>query len=87
MRLFIVAVYDAAAEAYGRPVFVNSMGQAERSFLDELRRDDPVNEMFRHPSDFSLFDLGTWDDQDGFFTCDHSPRLLSHGRDIVVKGV
>lgn len=63
--LQIVSVRDRAADGYGRPIFVPALGQAIRSFQDELNRQAPDNEMNRHPDDFDLYHIGEYDDATG----------------------
>lgn len=60
MKLQVFAIYDAAAEAYMRPVFDVSVGAALRSFADECNREDSM--LHKHPEHFTLFHLGEWDD-------------------------
>jgi len=79
MRLFVVSVLDVAAQAYGRPAFVQALGAATRSFVDEVNRSSADNVMFNHPQDFQLFHLGEFDDSNGRFTCLDQPALLLHG--------
>ncbi|WNK14679.1 MAG: nonstructural protein [Microvirus sp.] len=72
MLLVIVGVFDQALGAFARPAFVPSVGVALRGFSDEVNR--PDSEMGKHPNDYSLFRLGTFDDDTGAFVND-SERL------------
>lgn len=76
MLYHIVAVHDQKLEAFARPVFVASEGVAMRSFADEVRRQAENNEMNRHPEDFALYALGTFNDQDGSLNPLSAPRRL-----------
>ncbi|WNK13793.1 MAG: nonstructural protein [Microvirus sp.] len=62
MQLVICAVFDSAAQAYNRPFFAPSVGLAVRSFRDEVNRNAPENPMYNHSDDFSLHQLGVFDD-------------------------
>lgn len=84
MQLIVMSVFDAASSAYGRPIFVHSIGSAVRSFGDEIRRDSPDNEMFRHPGDFSLWRIGSFDDNSGEL-CGEVPNRVALGSDYSVK--
>lgn len=76
----ICAVYDAKAAAFGTPFFTQSLGQAERSFTDEVNRDDDgKNVMFNHAEDFQLFHLGSYNDENAEFDPVFPPRLLVSG--------
>lgn len=76
MKYQLVSVEDSAAGAFGRPIFAQSSGAAIRSFSDEVNRSNDENVMFHHPEDFSLYDLGTFDDESGRFNVHEQPILL-----------
>ena len=38
MKMIVVSIKDRAADAYGRPFYVPSVGVAIRSFQDEVNR-------------------------------------------------
>lgn len=80
----ICSVKDRAADAYGRPLFVPSVGLAIRSFTDEVNRDAPDNQMFHHSDDFDLFELGTFDDNTGIIECYAVPKQLALGKQVKV---
>jgi len=84
MKQCVVAVYDRASECYGRPIFVPTRAAAIRSFSDEVNRDDPANDLCRHPGDFDLCILGEFDDTKGVFLADDSyPAVVVRGKDVV----
>jgi len=60
MRLNVYTIYDQAAGAYLRPFFMQSDGQAMRTFTDIAT--DADHDIGRHPKDYSLFRIGSWDD-------------------------
>lgn len=81
--LCVVAVYDSAVQAYGRPVFVVARGAAIRQFIDEVRRSEPQgNAMHDHPSDFELRYLALYDEATGEFQQAHAPEVLMRGKDV-----
>lgn len=63
MRMFVFAVFDAAAEAFMTPIFYSTKGQAIRAFSDAVNAED--HEFFRHAADYTLFHLGMYDPQTG----------------------
>ena len=79
------AVFDRAANAYARPMFVPSTGVAIRSFSDEVNRSDPENQLFNHPDDFDLYDFGEFDDNTGLFDLHQQPKLLSLGKQVKIN--
>jgi len=85
MKLTLCTVKDRAADAYGRPMFVPSVGVAIRSFSDEINRADAENQLYNHPDDFDLYELGEFDDNSGRFTLHEEPKLLSLGKQVKLK--
>jgi hypothetical protein len=84
MIQIICAVKDRAADAFGRPLFVPSIGLAVRSFSDEVNRSDPENQMFNHSDDFDLYEIGVYDDNTGIIQCHPQPRQLALGKSVKV---
>lgn len=63
MKLNIYTIFDTASGAYMRPFFLQSDGQAIRSFTDIAT--DADHEIGRHPEDYTLFRIGIYDDNRG----------------------
>lgn len=61
--LQIFAIFDAAAEVYMRPFYAQSRGEAIRAFSDLV--DDQEHPIGKHPEDYSLFVVGSFDPQTG----------------------
>lgn len=78
MKLQIVAVKDRALDTFMRPFYVPALGAAIRSFGDEINRVE--GEMYKHPDDFDLFHLGTWDDNTGEFQNLGMPMQIAIGK-------
>ena len=66
-KLCVISVFDRAAGVFGRPIFVPAVGVGIRSFMDEINRNSPDNNMYAHPDDFDLFHLGFFDEDEGSF--------------------
>lgn len=66
MKLKIFAVYDIAVGAYMQPFFLQSRGQALRAWLDTCS--DPKTNMWAHPADYTLFEIGEYDESEGILT-------------------
>ena len=75
MKMLIVSVWDNAMQMYARPFFAPSEGVAIRSFCDEVKRGGEDNQMSKHPADFSLHALGSWNEETGIIE-PTGPRLL-----------
>ena len=85
MLMVVVSIKDRAADAFGRPAFVASLGVAIRSFTDEVNRDNPDNQMFAHPDDFDLYEIGTFDDSTCIFDLNDVPKLVALGKQVKVR--
>lgn len=79
----VVGVLDSAAGCYGRPVFSASVGLAVRSFTDEVNRVSEDNAMNKHPKDFVLFELASYDDSTGRFNIIEPPRRLVTATEVL----
>lgn len=86
MKLEIFSIHDSATEMYGRPFFMVARGQALRSFKDEINRVDNSNDLAKHPDDFSLYHLGSFDDNTGSFQLFDIPEQVVRGKDIAAMG-
>lgn len=65
MQLQIFTVYDCKAEAYLPPFYLNTRGQAIRAFTDSVN--DPNHQFAKHPEDYTLFFLGSYEDANASF--------------------
>lgn len=80
MILTIVSIKDRAADAFMRPFFVPTANMAIRSFMDEVNRDAADNQMFVHPEDFDLYEIGTFDDSNGRIESYSDMKVLMLGK-------
>jgi len=67
MKMVICAVYDQAVKAYMQPFFQRTEGEAIRSFIDAVNAND--SHFSKHPQDFVLMKLGSYEDSNGEFYC------------------
>lgn len=82
MKMQIVALRDTVANVYGQPMFVASIGGAIRSFGDQCQGEPTdQNQLAKHPGDFEMWHLGTYDDETGNFTifAHEDRKQLAHG--------
>lgn len=75
MKLNIYAIYDTAAAMYNRPFFGPADGSAIRQFSDLCVSAD--HELGKHPEDYSLVRLGTWDDNTAKFSLEDKETLIT----------
>lgn len=74
MILVIYSVYDSKVGAYLQPFFMRSRGEASRAFTEAVA--DSNSPFCKHPDDFVLFELGTFDDSTGLFDMFSAPCSL-----------
>lgn len=83
MIMYAVAIFDRATEYFARPAFVHRPAEAIRSFTDEVNRKptpDAPNQLFSHPNDYELWQLGLYDDGEGAF--ENSKGRLVRAADV-----
>ncbi len=60
MKLNIYSIFDTASGLYSRPFFTASDAESIRSFTDIAS--DAEHPIGKHPEDYTLFRIGTFDD-------------------------
>lgn len=83
MILHVVSIRDRAANVFLQPMFMVSRGVANRNFSDAVNDKSNDYPYHKHPDDYDLYELGTFDDNTGEFK--GSPELLARGKDLVTK--
>ena len=63
MKHKMFSVHDVKAGAYFPPWFLHQVGMAIRCFSDCVN--DPEHNFGRHPADYTLFEIGEFDDSTG----------------------
>lgn len=71
----IFTCFDQKAKLYTRPFFYTELGEALRNFTDVAN--DTQHEIGRHPADYTLMEIGTFDETSGSLTSYDTP--ISHG--------
>lgn len=77
----IYSVYDNKAEAYMAPFTTSNAGLALRTFADTVNNPDSI--FAKHPDDFVLFELGTFDDVSGRVDPYTENKILGHAREYL----
>lgn len=75
----IYSIYDAKAEAYLEPFFLPANGIAIRAFMDCCQ--NPEHNFGKHPEDYHLVALGTWEPLLGDIKIDQFKVTLITGID------
>lgn len=86
MKLKVFSIFDCKVAAYMTPFFMRSTGEAERSFADAVkaRKEGSIGE---HPEDYTLFELGVWDDETAQIELYEAKRSLGSGNDFIEPGL
>ncbi len=74
---FIFTIQDAAAGAYLPPFTLPASGMALRSFSDCVN--DSKHAFGHHPADYTLFQIGTWDELTGEIVYTGNHKKLANG--------
>lgn len=59
----VFSIYDSKAEAYLPPFILPKQAQAKRAFADCVNSES--HQFGANPADYTLFELGTFNDEDG----------------------
>lgn len=64
MILKVYSVFDSKLASFGRPWYEMTDASAIRVFSDAVNDgSNPANQWYKHPEDFSLYHVGTFDDE------------------------
>ena len=80
----VYAVRDDKQNEYNTPVLIPNDAVASRSFGDMIST-DKNSLIARHPGDYSLWFLGTFDAERGIFSQDEKPYVVARASDFAVK--
>ena len=83
MKHKIFSIYDTKAEAYLPPFFVHQEALALRAFSDAVNTEGHQFNM--HPGDYTLFNIGAWDDNDCKIITNKTPINLANGITLMAK--
>jgi len=77
----IFSIYDQKAYAYLPPFTLPHADMAERTFMDCINSSDHA--FGRNPADYTLFELGTYDDNKALITPYEVVRTIGNGIEYV----
>lgn len=75
MKYVVIATRDIATNCFDRPFVVPHKGHAVRGFTDAIN--DPSSNIGKHPEDYELYELGTFDDGTGLFETGVPVQIVS----------
>ena len=82
MQQQIFTIFDTAAKAYLPPFCLHNDQMAMRVFGDCVQSAD--HQFSKHPSDYTLFKIGVFDDENGKITTETAPQSLCNGIQFVL---
>ena len=59
----LFTLYDSKSQTYTAPTLHKTNAEAKRSFAGAVNAGDKGGVIAAHPADFTLFEIGTWDDE------------------------
>lgn len=83
MKIKIFTIYDIKAQSYLPPFYMQSTGQAMRAFEDTVN--DETTQFSKHPEDFVIFEVGSFDDQTCTFDLQKTPITLAKAIELIIK--
>lgn len=81
MTLKVYAVYDTVSKSWNAPFVAPNAAAALRGFADAAN--DTNTYVGKHPQDYILFEVGTWEDQTGLIGCTNPPDRIGIGSEYV----
>lgn len=76
-------VYDSKSESYSMPLFHLAVGDAQRAFTRAANSQESAIGL--NPEDFSLFEVGSYDERDGKFEIYEVPRHVANAHELVTS--
>lgn len=74
MKTELFCIYDAKAKFYNKPFNFPNTQTAMRMFTDLAN--DPNSEICKHPEDYTMFHLGSYDDEQAKITVNKIPEPI-----------
>lgn len=85
MKVSLYAVFDRASGIYDGPHPGSADGQMIRNFTDMANNEEhPIG---KHPADYTLFRVGTWNDGTGEVTDEVSEKLINGLEAVAMSGM
>ena len=81
MLFTVFSIYDTAIKSWLPPMYARNNGEMIRNFADAVS--DPQSKLAKHPQDYVLFELGTFDDDKCLFSLLKAPVRLCMAMDFV----
>lgn len=83
MLLNVYSVFDSKVGAYLPPMYFRSKGEAIRAFSSAALKED--HDFHRYAEDYTLFELGQWDDSSAKFVSHSTPVSIGKAIEFLVS--
>ncbi len=84
MKFRLFTIFDTKAKAYLPPFCLGEVGQAIRHFGDSVNNKESA--FNKHPEDYTLFEIGVFDDNKGMVESYDGPDMISTALSLVKEG-
>lgn len=81
----VFSIRDTKAEAFLPPFMAPATGHALRSFMDACS--DPNSTFYKHPDDFMLYEIATFDDSTAVYESLSPVKLVNYASDLIKKDI
>jgi len=81
--IYAYSIFDKKVGAYYRPSFAKSVIEVQRS-LEQLCK-DKTSSLALYPSDFDLFKVGAFDEEEGTFVIQTKPEFIFNVAQLLAK--
>lgn len=85
MKLKAFSVYDEKAECFAHPFFVSATGIATRMLATWAN--NPESTICKYPSDFTLYEVGSWNDGQAKFDTITPPKFIAKASEYKERDV
>lgn len=82
----LMAIFDHAVKEFAPCMCVQTEQVGMRAFIREINRAHPDNLLSTNKEDFTLYLVGEYSTDDGTVIT-RDPRVVLHGRDVVIQAV
>lgn len=74
MKVF--TIFDSKVGCYFPPFMMRSVGEAERAVGSHAN--DPLHNFYKYAEDFTLFEIGSWDERTGKYSLLDAPHSIGN---------
>lgn len=85
MIYLLASIHDRSVDAFQPIACVRAKGEAIRHFQDAVNNDQQPGPLYKHPDDFDLYIIGTFDDTDGSIK-PQKPEKIADGKQLKIHG-